>query len=121
MNSSLVFSPDKKQYAYAGVRERKSFLVINGAEVQSYDGIMGTSLAFSPDSRWLACQVADLSHGVKGYISVNGVMGKDGFDDFAPKSGITFDGPKVFHFLAAMNNEILRFETTIEQGEASAR
>jgi WD40 repeat protein len=117
------FSPDSQHFAYMVSKEFVDTggcsIVLDGAAGKGYTKI--TDFFFSPDSRWVACEVMDFSQGVRAYVCVNGAICRERFDYFVPYSGIVFDGPNKFHFLAAVNDDILRFETTIGPGNAPAK
>jgi hypothetical protein len=52
LEGTPIFSPDSKRVAYGAMRNGKWFVVLDGAELPSFDQILG--LAFSPDSRHIA-------------------------------------------------------------------
>jgi hypothetical protein len=73
--ANLLFSPDSKRVAYlAAARPRKAFIVLAGEEETEYDGIVGASLAFSPDSTRLGYVAA---RGGKKFVVINGEEGQE--------------------------------------------
>jgi Tol biopolymer transport system component len=56
-SGATVFSPDSRRVAYMAVRDRKSFLVLDGVETKQYDVMAAGAVLgplFSPDSRRIA-------------------------------------------------------------------
>jgi len=51
---TLVFSPDAKRLAFAGVRAKKAVVVVDGTEYGPYDAILEGTPVFSPDSQRVA-------------------------------------------------------------------
>jgi len=69
--SSLLFSPDSRQFAYVVMDKGKSFIVLNDEEHKKYDSIL--THVFSPDSKKLAYAAKE---GGNWFIRLNDKEGK---------------------------------------------
>jgi WD40 repeat protein len=110
--SSIIFSPDSKNYAYIALNDNwKYVVVLNGKASQPYDDI-GSILTFTPDSRALL-YIAHLDDGL--YMFVNDDKGISREAILTLYGGkINFEGDDTFNYLVLKGNEIFNVEETLE-------
>jgi Tol biopolymer transport system component len=82
-SGATVFSPDGRRLAYMAVRDRRSFLVLDGVEAQQYDVMSASAVLgplFSPDGQRIACIGARPK---RIFVVVDGKGGKE-YDGVVP-------------------------------------